>query len=64
MPSSKTPLKVRLEPELCRQLHELHPGYGEASGIVAQLVSGYLTLRRYKIDRDQAVKMVVDGMKG
>jgi hypothetical protein len=58
------PIKIRLEPEMAQQLHKLHPGYGEASGIVAQLVSGYLTLREYKIDRDQAVKMVVDGMKG
>ena len=45
MPSSKTPLKVRLDRELAQELHKLHPGYGEATRVVTELVIAYVMAR-------------------
>jgi hypothetical protein len=42
MSTSKQQFKIRLEPELVRRLHELHPSYGEAGRKVQELVADYV----------------------
>lgn len=59
MPSSKTPVKVRLHPEMAQKLHNLHPGYGEVSGVVAELLAAYLAARQSGSSEAQAVMQVV-----
>ena len=69
MPSSKTPVKIRLEPELAQKLHQLHPGYGEATRVVTELVTAYLYARSIKGSYDgmqffnekQAIEHTVKG---
>ena len=61
MPSSKTPVKVRLTAEMARKLHELHAGYGEASRIVAELLTAYLVARQNGSSEAQAVTQAVKG---
>lgn len=45
MSTSKIPVKMRLDAQLVEQLHTLHPGYGETSRIVKELVTAYLRAR-------------------
>ena len=62
MSSSKTPVKIRLEPELARQLHLLHSGYGETTRVVTELVTAYLMIRgRIDLTEDQAIEQTVKG---
>ena len=42
MSTSKQQFKIRLQPELVRKLHELHPSYGEAGRKVVELVADYV----------------------
>lgn len=62
MPSSKTPLKVRLDAELAQELHQLHPGYGEATRIVTELVVAYVMARENKAMPE--FEAVIQAVKG
>jgi hypothetical protein len=63
MPSSKIPVKIRLEQELAQKLHQLHPGYGEATRVVTELVTAYLGNRQTQLllTEEMAIQRAVKG---
>lgn len=57
----KLSINLRLSEEVYKELHRLHPGYGEASRVVRQLTEAYITARKASRSEVDALATAVLG---